>query len=528
VDAVSAAERADWSACLSALLARWRDAKVPPLAELIERISPVVAAPPCPPTAAGIAARVEAASDADIGPILETVLREVRRTPRLYRFVVELADRRAPDPRIAAALAALVARPPFARRDGGLYGDVIAALDRIDDPRFRDVITERWEALWPSASRLRKYRDDVLVLQRVAGSLLGRPVPTADAKLRAMIAAVEAARATAASRRHTDTRSAAELLDAIYDDPLDDALRLVYGDALQAAGDPRGELIALQCARGDAPPSRRERELLAAHDRAWLGPIEPIVRKQGLVYRRGFVACAREARERIDHRPLLAAREWRTVEELDVGEWGDDAVEFLAQPLPALRGVWGVRVVDLVGGLDRAGPVRWTRLGVRAGGGFEREVWRALLAGDALPDLTELDLTSWLPPWSLDDLADSPLGARLATLRLDASGSESYLAEKLAAAQRTGARAIELVPEYAFPATASGPLVRLRGTSLEVGGHGTRIDLRYAASLLERLTPGTITECTLALPAKARVTPDSQAPFARALAVHGLPALPSS
>src|SRR5438309_12045319 len=40
----------------------------------------------------------------------------------------------------------------------------------------------------------------------------------------------------------------AALLERIREEPYDDEPRLVLADALQARGDPRGELIAIQCA----------------------------------------------------------------------------------------------------------------------------------------------------------------------------------------------------------------------------------------------------------------------------------------
>jgi uncharacterized protein (TIGR02996 family) len=71
--------------------------------------------------------------------------------------------------------------------------------------------------------------------------------------------------------------------------PDDDAPRLVWADA---AGGERGELVMLQCRRGDLPRdrlaacNRRERELLAAHELAWSG-LEGLVRC--VRFRRGFV-----------------------------------------------------------------------------------------------------------------------------------------------------------------------------------------------------------------------------------------------
>jgi uncharacterized protein (TIGR02996 family) len=61
----------------------------------------------------------------------------------------------------------------------------------------------------------------------------------------------------------------ADLLRAILENPDDDRARLVYADALQQDGDPRGEYIALSLAKGKAA-STRAKELLDAHrGKAW-------------------------------------------------------------------------------------------------------------------------------------------------------------------------------------------------------------------------------------------------------------------
>ncbi len=75
------------------------------------------------------------------------------------------------------------------------------------------------------------------------------------------------------------------LLAAVLDDPDDLASRRVYGDALIDAGDPRGELINVQCELSTAPVATpewralvvRESELLAEHAAAWLAPLKGIV-----------------------------------------------------------------------------------------------------------------------------------------------------------------------------------------------------------------------------------------------------------
>jgi uncharacterized protein (TIGR02996 family) len=84
-----------------------------------------------------------------------------------------------------------------------------------------------------------------------------------------------------------------DLLAAIYEHPDDDAPRLVYADALQERGDPRGELIALQirlATEAGQPAMRvRERELLREHGDDWLGALSPIALPP-FAFERGFLA----------------------------------------------------------------------------------------------------------------------------------------------------------------------------------------------------------------------------------------------
>lgn len=87
----------------------------------------------------------------------------------------------------------------------------------------------------------------------------------------------------------------AALLEPVLADPDDDRVRLVLADALIELGDPRGELIAVQCAVASNPNQKlraREQELLQAHREKWFGPLEHFLRERGAheyVVRRGFV-----------------------------------------------------------------------------------------------------------------------------------------------------------------------------------------------------------------------------------------------
>lgn len=102
-------------------------------------------------------------------------------------------------------------------------------------------------------------------------------------------AAEPAARATRAP-----SSSGAELLVKILADPSDDQARLVYADWLSEKGDPRGQLIVVQCALGTADKARRkalvaeEKALLRKHGRAWMREAMQVGKECTLS--RGFVS----------------------------------------------------------------------------------------------------------------------------------------------------------------------------------------------------------------------------------------------
>jgi uncharacterized protein (TIGR02996 family) len=134
-----------------------------------------------------------------------------------------------------------------------------------------------------------------------------------------------------------------ELLDAIYEDPADDGARRVYADHLIAQGDPRGELIVLQCERAakSLPISaeRREVELLWKYGRQWLGPFAKAI--TGFKFDRGFLAMC-ELKQVT--RKMIGDPSWSTVERIDL-HVADAALVavFLSDPvMRALREVRGL------------------------------------------------------------------------------------------------------------------------------------------------------------------------------------------
>ena len=86
----------------------------------------------------------------------------------------------------------------------------------------------------------------------------------------------------------------AALLELVWANPADDGPRAVVADFLSTHGDSRGEFITLQLDRAQGTTSverrRRERELLALHQREWIGPIAPLIESTYVTFERGFIS----------------------------------------------------------------------------------------------------------------------------------------------------------------------------------------------------------------------------------------------
>jgi uncharacterized protein (TIGR02996 family) len=94
-----------------------------------------------------------------------------------------------------------------------------------------------------------------------------------------------------------------DLWQLVAEAPEDIGPRLVLADALLEQGDPRGELIALQCRGADAkifirggdsvePGSERVNELIADYWNVWMDKLATVIVRQGSVFRNGMLALA--------------------------------------------------------------------------------------------------------------------------------------------------------------------------------------------------------------------------------------------
>jgi uncharacterized protein (TIGR02996 family) len=194
------------------------------------------------------------------------------------------------------------------------------------------------------------------------------------------------------------------LLRAILDDPDDDMLRLVYADALEERGDPRGEFIRVQCALARAAandPSRpgleqREKQLQTAHQADWTRPIAHLI--DAWEFQRGFV-------EKVTMRPGAS---WADV--LDLAPVRH--IHFYQRAHATLQ---EVRLLAQSAALKRLATLKLnTDRGIR-----DDSV--AVLAGCSyLAGLISLDLSdNWIHNEGARLLADSPYLSRLHMLRLE-------------------------------------------------------------------------------------------------------------
>ena len=300
-------------------------------------------------------------------------------------------------------------------------GRLIALLPKLE---YSDIKTALDELLytWPHSPRiltlLARYpvgeRDRVVEIRSTHAQPRHHELTAQD---RAHVAELERLLARAEV-------SGEALLDAIYENPRDDSPRSIYADWLQARGDLRGEFIALQLARragiGDAASARRERTLLAAHGREWLGPLASVVTVGSTVFERGF-----PAKVIIDRPDPFTAREWATVEAIALGAAhhgvGTGHIAGALARLPALAEVRGLAPDQFAFlathadvshlGLAPAGPPQQsvlfikTRATLRSLGLYDRPaLWTPLLHHATSVERIELGRRSELVAWQREPL----------------------------------------------------------------------------------------------------------------------------
>lgn len=419
-------ERGDAGAAMTALLAAWRKSRAPQIAGLIDRLSPQ--GKPIPRDDWERVA--EQGSPLDLPRLLPAL---GSGSPAETLAQLEGLRRRfGEDPRLAMALARLVTRPPepLLRRAGNRTWQLaFNLLVENADPRTLAILVEAGDEPadrlpWPASREWLQQRLEAAreALSRRYAS--GPPaLPTSAAPLCERVAALV--------DQGASESSAEQLLAAIAREPGSDELRLVYADLLAQSGDPRGELIVLQLQpRPGATQRRRIRELLGAHAHAWLGDLQPALRKGGLRYERGFPAAGRLDLRTPEQAEQLAGHPgWSTFEALELRGYCPPG--FLRPgAFPALRELTGLPLDVALPIVDSAEPWPLGRLEIdepltfTEGVGHHPGQVEALSRCRGLPELRHLGLAVWARHTADPDpdaarwLLEAPVLSRLESMTL--------------------------------------------------------------------------------------------------------------
>jgi uncharacterized protein (TIGR02996 family) len=515
--ALAAARTGAWSACLDAVLAAWRVDRVPALADLVERVASRVTVEPiigAGSRSAQVRRRIDGATAADVGAILEIAVAHAASDREAPSWVFALARRQPPDPRIARVLAMLLSSAVVERGPDEFLVGGLLVLNAIDDPRSHALVIELSRALAPLRATLVHWTRAIDELGAAAARIATLTPPRDPPELATAIAELDRLVAAARPTPRIAARALDELLDAVYRDPASDELRAVYADALTEAGDPRGELIALQLARRSARgPSAREVALLRSYARTWLGAIDPLVHHDHLVYRRGFAAVAQVR----GNASSPAAREWSTLEELYVPRHGFAAV-LVEPPFGNLRRVCGLSSADVerIARIAKA-PLSWATLGL--GEQWHREA-AVQLRALGFPALVELDLrrvAAYQAHALIEGLGRDPLGAPLRRIVVTADG----LFDNARAWRATAVPELVIVERRDFQPTPVGESVRIeRGGRLVVAHHTGPARLQHAVRVVATLSRGTFHEAVFEVSSKVELPQAVRQPLAAALAKH--------
>jgi uncharacterized protein (TIGR02996 family) len=264
------------------------------------------------------------------------------------------------------------------------------------------------------------------------------------------------------------------LLRMVLDAPSDMQARIVYGDWLSEANDPRGELIALQLQAlqandknrgGEKERRRRIAELIKTSGSAWIHPLDSVVR--GPRFELGFLAGCEEIRFRTkaQRATLLQHPLWATVREIDHCNEDDLLVSGALRCLEHLK---TSREVLVMLARSKTPPPKLASVEVR----FDVEDaeatandWTAIASVGELKNLkrlrlhvdwgyvahdelsktnTEVGLFSWL--------FRSKLGAQLESLEIDSGYVPAHLAgflDRLGELKKLRTFVVEATPPYA-------------------------------------------------------------------------------
>ncbi len=127
------------------------------------------------------------------------------------------------------------------------------------------------------------------------------------------------------------------LWSAVWNEPARLSARLVLADALSDRGDPRGEFISLQCMEAPTRKTKaRANKLLKSNIDQWTGTL-PTVERASRVFERGFLSRVRVTAHSAEVNETVDQREWRTIEELTLGDRYGALDPAVLSNMPCLR-----------------------------------------------------------------------------------------------------------------------------------------------------------------------------------------------
>lgn len=326
---------------VAVLLEAWRAHPHPEIAKAIDLVSHRIeeAQDPIVDSPAAWAAVEPSRRPEDFGRLAARLVTKIPwETRKRLNKLLEWPD----DPRLSALVVRLLREVAFTSEE--LYTVLFQWLDGVNDPTVLEPIRrlpQHWKQILHDGHYQRWLPEQLgarlPALEQHLGAGPAEFTPEERSACQALGPLLEP---IAAAAKQGD-----ELLDAIFDNPEDDGVRLVYADWLIERGDPRGEFIHIQYKRRDRGLSpteeKHEKALLKKHLHTWLGPdlaraVDP---KQGLCFERGFPIKI-ELEE--SHPNLLGCRAFTTVEEIALSGGTRDSAIFLHPVLARLRALRSV------------------------------------------------------------------------------------------------------------------------------------------------------------------------------------------
>ena len=433
-------------------LAAWRETHAPELAMLVERAAIAFTTSEPLPTKAQKArveawlARARTREPYEARWLLEELrpLVEGRKGSIVAACLDELVTMK-DDPSLTLAACTLLALPGGAVAFG-TWGKVLTRMFKLIGSCCDVRAIPRLEALAAETPSREGHTDSALEFVRertpaLFETLRAVPVRALGADDLAVVASCMAALdrpLPAAAAEASPTGSADALFEAVLAAPDDDQARAVWADALQEAGDPRGELIALQLAAAtNEKAAKSAQKLIAKHWRTWVGALAPAIVATSVEFERGLLdACTTDVRRKSVATAIFDHPHWASVRRITFKGWGQ-----LAPGMQRLEEAHGVpesglaalaktefpalRVLSI-----KADPGDQPDDGMLDGAPASRGM-KALAATKGLPALRSLHLSNMMREWTRRQfrervpgdyawIARTPFGGQLESFGLNA------------------------------------------------------------------------------------------------------------